>query len=837
MKKVLNVKDSWYIQQLEPVDKLDESMLQRLTEGECVDGSDWLESSMPAQVHEILLKYGRIEDPVKALSAEGCIWVSNIDWIYKHVFKSPVHDDKVFVNFKGLDTLVDVYINGKHVAYHNDMFIPLRIEITDYLKDVNVFILHFHSPIKFIENINMPDKWKGKIQPRQFLRKATHDVCDFNGPKPYLAHVGIYDDVYIEFIDKIEISSFDIRYDLSYGYENALLNVTVAGEGYKDGAFLKVEVKDSHREIIKECIKKIGCRQENAWEENIEFGINDIKLWWPRGYGNQPLYEVAVSVLDDGLICDSISKNIGFRDIKMISPFNYLINNKKVKLWGGNLTPIDGMTHCWNRERTLKVLDLAENCNFNTLRVWGGGEPYSEELYDEADKRGLLLWFEFYHRWTMYPDSEEFRTLCKSECEHLVGKLKHHPSILFWCGGNEQYLGAEIEMPGEEYIGGVIFEKDYKEICKRLDPGRDYYISSPYGGSFVNDPLVGDTHGYTHLWFVPGADYPIMLSENTRISIPVLKSMKKFFGEQLWPEGFNSMVKRYGDCPMPDNWLKIAGDGLFKRIKNIEKFYDADTKESLIYKFGMARAYHLRETVERSRRGRPSAEPEGERRCMGHYVWKFNDSWPQVYCSMIDYNLEPYIPYYTLKRAHAPVMLSFDIQDFIYLWVVNDSPRYVEGTVVFKLFNPIESRVLKEIRKDAVVPAEESKVIMNLNELGQFKRENILYACFIDKHGDLIARTNDFVDIERNLYFPDAKLDINVEEGTLTIEADKFARCVELTGNDNGDEFGWVFEDNYFDLLPGEVKKVKIMGGHRKGTVTAKAYYSDYTTNAEFNME
>jgi hypothetical protein len=158
----------------------------------------------------------------------------------------------------------------------------------------------------------------------------------------------------------------------------------------------------------------------------------------------------------------------------------------------------------------------------------------------------------------------------------------------------------------------------------------------------------------------------------------------------------------------------------------------------------------------------------------------------------------------------------------------------VEGTVVCSLFNPRTNKILKEIKKDVSVEPDESVIVFRLDEFGQFKRENFLYAKLMDKDGNIITRTNDYVDNERYLYFPDAKLQLELDNGEIIITTDKFARCIELTGDNNSDEFGWFFEDNYFDLMPWETKRVKVLGRHNEGIITAKARYSSQNAKLRF---
>jgi hypothetical protein len=256
----------------------------------------------------------------------------------------------------------------------------------------------------------------------------------------------------------------------------------------------------------------------------------------------------------------------------------------------------------------------------------------------------------------------------------------------------------------------------------------------------------------------------------------------------------------------------------------------------LVYRLGMAEGLYYQDTVERQRRGRPAGD-QSERRCCGGYiVWKYNDSWPQVYSAKVDFFLEPYHAYYALRRAYAPVMLSFDIGTFICLWVVNDSAQTVSGTVRIQLYHLEQNEFRKEILRTVTVAPGKSKVVVRLDQAGirAFRKEHILFATMSDKSGTVLARANAFADIERRLTFPEAKLDVRVQNGALVITTDKFARAVHLEGDANGDAFGWFFEDNYFDLLPGENKTVRILGHHPQGRITARARYSPQETAVDW---
>jgi hypothetical protein len=263
------------------------------------------------------------------------------------------------------------------------------------------------------------------------------------------------------------------------------------------------------------------------------------------------------------------------------------------------------------------------------------------------------------------------------------------------------------------------------------------------------------------------------------------------------------------------------------RLPPIERFYEAGDPESLVYRLGAAHAWHMRDVIERARRGRPASDAFGKRRTQGHFVWRLFDTWPEIFCSLIDYYMEPYISIYAIRRAYEPVLISFEFTDRIYAWVINDTPNILEGLFRVSLFDPERNCVIKELHAPVRVLPGESVPIICLDSLGEFRRKNFLYAELTDTDGRVLAKSNDFLDIERKLNFPDAKLSFVREGGELYLQADSFARCVELSAvSDDGDEFGWRFRDNYFDLFPWEKKKIVLDTVRKPAKITSKARFS-----------
>ncbi len=810
----------WRIRQIDPLDRIPEADIESLPQK-----GEWLPvAEMPRQVHEILLDHKRLPRDLAIGLAHDSSWVAETDWLYACDFEAPAGGRKI-LRFAGLDTLADVYVNGRHLASHEDMFLPVAVDMTDVARARNSLLVHFHSPYVRLGKLALPVEWQDRIQPFKLLRKSNTDFGDYLGAKPYLTPIGIYGEVSVDLIDSGAIFEADLTARLERGGRRGLLSARLSGEGGPDLA-VRLTVRDPEGAIAasrEEAAVQIG----GSWRAAFDLPVESPRLWWPRGYGEQPLYTIRAELLDGGARADWIEKKVGWRDIEIQSYFDVSVNGRKVKTWGANFAPLMGISHRWDEARAAALLDLVENANMNTLRIWGQGCPYGEQLYDEADRRGLLLWQEFYHGYGMQPDTREFRALCRREAEHLVMRLKHHPSIYMWCGGNEGFMGGEFDHPGDPHIGSEVYLEDYPEICSRLDPDRFYIPNSPWGGAYTNNPAIGDCHGYNTWWFIPGNECPAMYSEHIRTSPPVLRSLRKFIRPQdLWPSGYVN-THRYGDrCPMPDTWMARTSAAMEKKTGPIEQYYDARNPEELVYRFGAAHAQEMREGIERCRIGRTPEDRIDARKSFGHLVWKLNDTWPMIYCAIVDAFLEPYIPYYAVKRSYAPVLACLDVRDHIYAWVVNDSPHALSGTLEVRLFDTAKNVFGESCRAEVLVPAGQSHMAMTLDAFGQFRRVNVLRVSLTGENGQQLSSSVYQVDIERHMTFPDARLDVSISGRELTIRTDRFARCIELTGDENGDEFGWFFDDNYFDLLPGDERTVRILGRHRKGTIRARGHYA-----------
>jgi len=781
---------------------------------------------VPAMPHEILLHHKKIEEPWKPFGMEKCFWVSENDWVYSLDFSVENLSGEKRLIFTEIKGKVDVYLNGIKVASHSDQSQALIVDVTGQLKPKNQLVLHFLKAA--------PDEKPGE---KDISKRA--EMGNYLGTNPMIYTSGVVGDIILEHTDGSLMNEIVTDFSLNDSFTQGTVNFKVSGKSrFKS---LKVQVKLLAPDGKQSAEKTLTIGTENGvFRANPELAVSNPELWWPRGYGEQNLYKAEISLLVNGTVHQKETRTIGFRRIEMPETLlHFVVNGKTVFLRGGDWVTPNLLSDVWDTERVGKLFDMAENANFNAFRIWGPVEAPNDKFYEMADERGFLLWQDF-TRMPFKPDEKSLQ-ICSEKSARFIKRLKHHPSVLLWCGVNESAMWWHEDY-NKDYKDngpwpGLAAAKVVEQVCKDLDPDRYFIPSAPYGGINANDPREGSTNGYTNMWFVPGFDYLNFASEDTRISCPTLNSMEKFMlPEEIFPKGYTTIALHGNKYPFPQSWLPYTAAEGWKKTGPVEQFYDATDAASLVNRIGMAEGVYYRDIVERQRRGRPATEDSDRRCCGGYIVWKYNDSWPEIYSGKVDYFLEPYHVYYTLRAAYAPVILSFDIDIYIYLWAVNDSTKPVSGTVKIQLYHLELCEFRKEIVREVTVAPGKSKIVVALDEAGirAFRREHILFAEWKDSEGKVIARTNALADIERRCIFPDARLDVKVEDNALVITTDKFARGINLEGNADGDKLGWFFEDNYFDLLPGEKKVVRILGKHTKGLITAKPWYSPNSTSVNW---
>ncbi|MCX8180862.1 MAG: hypothetical protein N3E41_05770 [Thermofilaceae archaeon] len=774
------------------------------------DDSWWMEARVPDEVHCELLKRGFISDPLYADNCDRREWVERVDWWYRKRFFIPEEfkGGRVELVFEGLDTFASVWLNGARIAESEDMFLPLRVDVTGKLVygGWNVIAVRLGAP--WYETLRrsggFSEKtvvWNGSYA-RVYARKAQYQYGWDWAAK--LLTVGLWRSVYLISFDKAVVRDCFVWTRRLDG-DRAELEVWVEVESFNDYEGELVFEACCYDSVVKA-----------SWPVNMLKGLNEFKftleakgvrLWWPRGYGPQNLYDAKVRLLIDGSLVDERNFKFGVRTVEIVTHSNvspngrsffFKVNGVPVFLKGANWIPADLLISRVTRERYRELLELAVEGNHNALRVWGGGLVEYDDFYELCDELGVLLWHDFQFACGHYPEDESFLSLVEKELEATVKRLRNHPSIILWCGNNE-------DQALELFSGYGVYRhrKDFEvapRVVSRLDPSRPYRPSSPWGDEGPLDYSTGDAHN----WLVWHGLAPIeaylrdesrLLSEFGMQAAPHVNSLKRFLPpEKLWPVN-ELWIYHYH---VPD-----------KMIPYLKDYGDPRSLHDYVFLTQLVQAEALKTAVEHARRRKFA--------CGGALYWSFNAPWPNMCWETVDYYGRPKMGFYAVKRSFAPVIVSPVVDgENLEVYLVNDELRVVKGTVTLRVVDVSSDEVVKEERMSVSVPPNSSIVVAKLlvRQLVKDPSRQLLH--FTLEYDGGVSRNTLLLKKPRDLSFSPTELELKVkrvervgEDAIVEVELSSrgYARLAFI---DVEEDYVTVADDNYFDLLRGEGRTVRL---------------------------
>lgn len=790
-------------------------------------GNGWFKATMPKQIQDILFEKGLIPDPHIGTNPTKCTWVFEKDWIYATSFPTPKNSGSVFLCFDGIDTRADIFLNGHLVAACSDMFRRYRFQVNSFLRkegNPNLLSVVVYSPVNYVARIVAQENVVANSA-RKYLRKTGSDFTSYLGANPNFLKMGIFGKVFLDMPGQEYLGDVAVRTTLSNNYTRASVKVSpdICGKGISK---IKYSFSSPSGKMIKEATIN-RC-------DSFAIEVVQPELWQPYTHGKPLLYQLTISLVNNNQDIDKKTIPVGIREVRLVQKddktgedrFAFRINGQLIFMRGSCWAPLEGMTHVWNAQRAKKLLDIFQSGNLNFVRVWGEGEIPNDEFYHECDRRGILVWQEFMTANGMqFPlDYKGYKENFRDEITDNLKRLRNHPCIILWCGGNEHYLSNKVVVEDRKLpLGRELLEEIMPELVKIHDPDRVFHPSSPWGGKDWdngNYPLEGDFHDYTTYRFMPLSTVPLFTTEVCMVSPYSAKNMRKFLSEEeLWPAKFSFKIDKPGKIAWPEAWQYHTASNGWQKIGRIQDYLDPQNAENLCRVFGTAHGEYLKERYERQRRGVPDGQPDGNRRSWGAVVWRFNDTWPMIYMSVVDYYLEPKIPYYFLKRACEPILISFEqTQERICAWVINDSSASVSDSLIVEL-RTFDGVLKKRVAQKTEVNARESRRVIDLTQFGEIvKRGEYLTGKFGNQTVSQLLWTEKFLSL------PEATISMEKTPGGIVLRSTKFVKDVALEIPNTSGAF---FDDNYFNLLPGVSKYVKIIDSADGKNITAKGVNSN----------
>ena len=790
-----------------------------------VDDSVWLEANVPGYVHTDLMANGIIDDPYYRINEHTIQWIDKKDWEYKTTFivdKRILNKDVVELDFKGLDTYANIYLNEQLILKTNNMFIGWEVDCKNYLKSgENTLKIVFESPIKLglqkreelgyqlpgAENDQSELGGLGDKKVNVFTRKpAYHFGWDWG---PRLVSTGIWQEVKLNAWDKAKIVDVNIVQD-TLSKDVAILHSEVEINSLKESIIYIICLIDSVQ-VIEKRITLI----EGINTVQLPLSIDNPRLWWTKGLGDQKLYNIKTVIKDGSEVLSTEEKNIGLRTLKVVQKadsigksFYFQLNGHPVFMKGANYIPQDVFLSRVSDNDYEKLIKAAVDANFNMLRVWGGGIYEKEIFYDLCDMYGILVWQDFMFACAMYPGNKDFLKNVEKEATQNVKRLRNHPCIALWCGDNE-ILSAwnrwgwkenVVENQGQNIVDSVwkayddVFHNILPEIVKQFDPKKLYWSSSPSSGfGQLENGKSGDQH-YWGVWWAkePFSKYeeviPRFMSEFGFQSFPAFNSVKKYSIEEDWD--INSEVMKSHQRSSIGNVTIM--EYLLRDYKEPIDF------EMFLYVGQLLQARGISIGIEAHRRNMPY--------CMGSLYWQLNDCWPVSSWSGIDYYGDWKALHYAVKEAFKNLKISFKANNNdIKVFVISDNLQNTKAKLKLSV-SDFYGNIICTKEKKIIIEANTSKVNIEENILelvkGKSRDEVLIDAILIDSTGKLIDEDIYYLTSPKDLKLTYPKVTTLIETGEtneflLKLTTDVLAKNIYLQSHVEGH-----FSNNYFDLLP-----------------------------------
>ena len=648
----------------------------------------WIDASVPGSIYRDLIKAGYIEDPYFDKNSLHAEWVAGRWWTYRSVFT--VNEDQLkkplLLRFEGIDYSAQIYVNGQKAGRHEGMYIPFECIINDFVhagENTLVCVLE-HAPIC--------DPQPGYTSKTRYLKARFNYKWDFAAR---VMDLGLYGPVTITSYEAARIRHSFVRPVLEGSQWKVRFHAEAEAFSNIDAQLAFSIQLNTEKGIIPFHFEKEVSLSKGINEISHEIALGDAAplLWWPNGYGDQPLSSASIAIHINGETDDCVSHNVGFRTLEFIhadgrgDALKYLvvINGKRIYLKGTNMVPLDCMHLTDENEIDIK-LKAVKDANVNYLRIWGGGHIESEAYYRAADKYGLMILQEFTMSSSGCDDvpsrNPEFLKLLKSAAVHNVKRLRNHVSLTFMDGGNE--LTDWRYMDREDHEGHPATFEDptlqmLKEIVDAYAPDIQMLPSSASGPNALYK--MGDTgnnhdvHGpwgymgpYKHYEYYDASD-SIIHGEFGCGGISGMQQIEKIFK----PEDRKLFT-------IEENRAWAHHSGGWDSYSMRERTMFGDLKhiplEDYIKVNQFVQAESLRYSLESNRRR--------QWKNVGQMTWQFNEPWPNVQCSnVLEYYGGKKLGYYAIREAYECVLASLKYKKLFYtageafeseLWLINDKP-------------------------------------------------------------------------------------------------------------------------------------------------------------------
>ena len=802
----------------------------------------WLTSDLPCDVRMPLLAADRIKEPLVADYWEESTWVEERSWWFVKTFDSSevcLDDDIIELMLDGLDSRGDIFVNGRFLGTHRNVHYPFKYDIKPLIQGgENEIMIRLTSGLETVteadvgelnyavcmeKNNNRPERGDER---RSFVRRAQYNVGWDWGPR--VISIGIIGGVSLSGYAGVAIREVNVE-TVSIG-ETARLKAMVNIENVDviRSSVGRLTIEITNEEGYQQIIHKDNILLTSGYNYlDLEWDVQDAKLWWPNGYGEQPMYQITVSVKSAEGCDTSPTFSYGIRKIVLDTDaindkerkFTVVVNDVPVFCKGGNWIPSDFIIARVPDSKYQTLIEEAVAANFNMLRIWGGGYYEREWFYDLCNRHGILVWQDFMLACSTYPDHQAwFKAEMRCEMDYQTKRLRNHACIALWNGTNENHW---IFNPEENPNWGINITYEYtyglsvanqlaKEIVRSNCSNIPYWPSSPYGGNRPNDSELGNMHYWPQMMMNPDMakrievlDYDKIpskfVSEYGFVGPCGVETIKQYLGTDVidrksaaWESHNNTFEKKTVNAAIEKNY-------------RIADAFDLSLEDYILYG-SMVQGLMYGYSLESMR---------FKEHCSGGIFWMYNDAWGEIGWTIVDYYLRRKNSFYAVKRALAHQRFALrEIDGKVVLKGFNDGPTdlVAKGEIGYVSFDG-KIRETKEVTLQVSARSHAQILICDLPDYDYTKGAFVL---FVDDENldNIILHKYDTGRLDFASDVKVVKREVVGEDQILTVESAGFAHGVHIEGE-------YRCSDAYFDLLPG-CSKTFVVEGAKDATLKVR---------------
>lgn len=801
----------------------------------------WRPAQVPGAVHTDLLAQGQIPDPYVGAPEAGLQWIGLADWEYRARFDvdagtlARAHAE---LAFDGLDTFATVTLNGQPLLQADNSHRTWRARVDGKLRARgNELRIVLRSPIRtLLPGVQaMPHKIAGNYpspygdEPKDamvgnFVRKPGYHFGWDWGPRYVTA--GVWRPVRLESWDAQRLTALAVQ-TRALAATRADLEVAVEVESAAVGtAAVQVEVLDPDGKRVARIDRKALLK---AGDNRIVMpvALPQPRRWWPAGQGEQARYTVRATLAPGTTDATRIEQRTGLRTVELRREvdrnggqgFAFVINGVPIFAKGANVIPFDMFPARVDAARIRRELTAARDANMNMLRNWGGGYYEDDVFFDIADELGLLVWQDFMFGGGMQPGYDpDFRANVVAEARDNVRRLRHHPSVVLWCGNNEEetawkdwghgrdLTAADPAFAAKVWQGYVdLFGNDLRQVVAEEGLGVPYWSSSPSNDldEKANDSTRGDKH-YWQVWGNPALPVTAYLHETPRFMSE--------YGLQAWPvmrtlDGIIPAAEQQVDSPTVRAHQKfMAGEGNQRLLKYIEEEYGTPRDfPAFVYLSQVMQADGIQLAALHHRASRPYT--------MGSLYWQLNDVWPGASWSSIDHAGRWKALHFHAKRFFADhAVAALRDEGVTRVSLLNDRQQGLQATWRMRVMD-LDGALRNEQRHTVALPP------LSALEVGRFADADLLKGADPTRTvavvelfdgATLLSQQVVYFAPAKALALSPAKIDSTLRAdgkgAVLTLRAPKLVRALWI----DFDGVDATLDDNALDLVPGETVTIRL---------------------------